>query len=107
MITEIGERIEFHRFLVKWWPLYRCRSCAGCPIRPAKAAGKSSPPRIDPAKSWANVTEWTVADIALIDELRVLSGIARTAEPPTRRTADLESTTSRLNVVVDEAQTLR
>ncbi|WP_009947549.1 HelD family protein [Saccharopolyspora erythraea] len=87
LITEIGERIEFHRFLVSWWPpLYPMQVLRWLsdPGRLAKASRRLlSAEEIDLlAKSWADVQEWTVADVALIDELRVLAGA-----PPKRRRA--------------------
>ncbi|GAA4619521.1 ATP-binding domain-containing protein [Saccharopolyspora hordei] len=114
LITEIGERIEFHRFLVAWWP----------PVYPMQVLRwLSDPARLSQAarrllsaeevgllaKSWTEVTEWTVADIALIDELRVLAG----PPPKRRRTEDEPEQPPRpvnydeyAHVVVDEAQDL-
>lgn len=114
LITEIGERIEFHRFLVKWWPpLYPMQILRWLsdPARLTKAAGKVlTAEEVDLlAKSWANVTEWTVADIALIDELRVLAGPPPkprnqpTEEEPQKRPSNYDEYA---HVVVDEAQDL-
>ncbi|MER6990437.1 ATP-binding domain-containing protein [Saccharopolyspora hirsuta] len=114
LITEIGDRIEFHRFLVAWWP----------PVYPMQVLRwLSDPARLSQAarrllsaeevgllaKSWTEVTEWTVADIALIDELRVLAG-----PPPKRRRAEGEAEQPQravnydeyAHVVVDESQDL-
>jgi DNA helicase IV len=115
LISEIGDRMEFHRFLVTWWPpLYPMQVLRWLsdPARLAQAARRLlSAEEIDLlAKSWTEVTEWTVADIALIDELRVLAG-----PPPKRRRAaeaDAESSRRAVNydeyahVVIDEAQDL-
>ncbi|GAA0534449.1 DNA helicase [Saccharopolyspora subtropica] len=116
LISEIGERIEFHRFLVRWWPpLYPMQVLRWLsdPARLSQAARRLlSAEEVDLlAKSWTEVTEWTVADIALIDELRVLAG------PPPRRRRDephaaAESPQRPANydeyahVVIDEAQDL-
>ncbi|KAA5832614.1 ATP-dependent DNA helicase [Saccharopolyspora hirsuta] len=114
LITEIGDRIEFHRFLVAWWP----------PVYPMQVLRwLSDPARLSQAarrllsaeevgllaKSWTEVTEWTVADIALIDELRVLAG-----PPPKRRRTEGEAEQPQravnydeyAHVVVDESQDL-
>ncbi|MER7010146.1 ATP-binding domain-containing protein [Saccharopolyspora sp. NPDC000359] len=114
LITEIGDRIEFHRFLVTWWP----------PVYPMQVLRwLSDPARLSQAarrllsaeevgllaKSWTEVTEWTVADIALIDELRVLAG-----PPPKRRRVDGEAEQPQraanydeyAHVVIDESQDL-
>ncbi|MGP4017923.1 HelD family protein [Saccharopolyspora sp. 5N708] len=114
LITEIGERIEFHRFLVAWWPpLYPMQVLRWLsdPTRLSRAARRVlSAEEVDRlAKSWTEVTEWTVADIALIDELRVLAGA-----PPKHRRAEVDAGQSRrsanydeyAHVVVDEAQDL-
>lgn len=86
LITELGERIDFHRFLVVWWPvLYPAQILRwiGDERRLARAAKKV----LDPAEitlladSMAQHNQdWSVADIALLDELRVLLG-----PPPQRR----------------------
>ncbi|RRO16250.1 ATP-dependent DNA helicase [Saccharopolyspora rhizosphaerae] len=120
LISEIGERIEFHRFLVAWWPpLYPVQVLRWLsdPERLARAARRLlAADEVDLlAKSWASLTnsnpsEWTVADIALIDELRTTIG------PPPKRPArtDPEAEQPRravnydeyAHVVVDEAQDL-
>ncbi|SFS36646.1 HelD family protein [Saccharopolyspora flava] len=120
LITEIGERIEFHRFLVAWWPaLYPMQVLRWLsdPERLARAARRLlAAEEVDLlAKSWASLgdsagAEWTVADIALIDELRTMIG------PPPKRPArpepDAEQPRRAVNydeyahVVIDEAQDL-
>ncbi|WP_344678332.1 HelD family protein [Saccharopolyspora taberi] len=126
LITEIGERIEFHRFLVTWWPpLYPMQVLRWLsdPSRLARAARRAlSAEEIGLlAKSWAEVEQWTVADVALIDELRVLAGSLpkrrraradsrelttwadRTAEQPYQRPDNYDEYS---HVVVDESQDL-
>ncbi|MFC4000618.1 HelD family protein [Prauserella oleivorans] len=86
LITELGERIDFHRFLVVWWPvLYPAEVLRwlGDERRLARAA-KNVLKRDEIALLAASMRDrsrgWTVADIALLDELRVLVG-----PPPKRR----------------------
>ncbi|GHF63455.1 DNA helicase IV [Amycolatopsis bartoniae] len=86
LITELGERIDFHRFLVVWWPvLYpgEILRWLGDPARLTRAGkGVLSRDEVDLlAASFADrEREWSVADVALLDELRVLVG-----QPPKRR----------------------
>ncbi|WP_019815815.1 HelD family protein [Saccharomonospora saliphila] len=86
LITRLGERIDFHRFLVVWWPvLYPAQVLRwlGDRSRLARAArGVLTADEVTRlAASLADTgREWTVADIALLDELRVLLG-----PPPKRR----------------------
>ncbi|MEB3366804.1 HelD family protein [Saccharopolyspora mangrovi] len=115
LISEIGERIEFHRFLVAWWPaLYPMQVLRWLsdPERLARAARRLlAAEEVDVlAKSWAEVSEWTVADIALIDELRTMIG------PPPKRPGRSEPESEQprravnydeyAHVVIDEAQDL-
>ncbi|MFD9892783.1 HelD family protein [Amycolatopsis sp. NPDC059027] len=86
LITDLGERIEFHRFLVEWWPiLYPAQILRwlGDEKRLASAA-KGILSRNDITMLAADFADrsrgWSVADIALLDELRVLIG-----QPPKRR----------------------
>ncbi|WP_433869791.1 HelD family protein [Saccharopolyspora sp. CA-218241] len=116
LFAELGERIEFHRFLVAWWPAVypmQVLRWLSDPQRLATAARRLlSAEEVDLlAKSWGPADtgpEWTVADVALIDELRHLAG-----PPPKRRAEEPpEGTRRRVNydeyahVVVDEAQDL-
>ncbi|GAB2989634.1 AAA family ATPase [Amycolatopsis acidiphila] len=86
LITELGERIDFHRFLVVWWPvLYPAEILhwLGDPARLTRAAkGVLKRDEVDLlAASLADRNrDWSVADVALLDELRVLVGV-----PPKRR----------------------
>ncbi|GAA4530300.1 HelD family protein [Amycolatopsis samaneae] len=86
LITDLGERIEFHRFLVVWWPiLYPAQilKWLGDEKRLA-AAAKGILSRADITMLAADLADrsrgWSVADVALLDELRVLIG-----PPPKRR----------------------
>ncbi|WP_414942118.1 HelD family protein [Amycolatopsis sp. cmx-11-51] len=86
LVAELGERIEFHRFLVVWWPiLYPAQILRwlGAEKRLAVAAkGLLNRGEISMlAADFADRSRgWTIADIALLDELRVLIG-----PPPKRR----------------------
>ncbi|HJQ46395.1 MAG TPA: ATP-binding domain-containing protein [Amycolatopsis sp.] len=86
LITELGERIDFHRFLVVWWPvLYPSEILRwlGDPARLTRAGkGLLTRDEVDLlAASLADrARDWSVADVALLDELRVLVG-----PPPKRR----------------------
>ncbi|MFE5505578.1 HelD family protein [Amycolatopsis japonica] len=88
LITELGERIEFHRFLVVWWPiLYPAQILRwlGTEKRLA-AAAKGLLNRNEISMLAADFADrsrgWTIADVALLDELRVLIGT-----PPKSRRA--------------------
>ncbi|GAA5124692.1 HelD family protein [Haloechinothrix salitolerans] len=91
LITELGERMEFHRFLVVWWPvLYpdEVLSWLGDPGRLARAARTTltSDEVALLSASFADRSRgFSVADIALLDELRVLVG------KPRRRRRTVES----------------
>lgn len=84
-LTELGERIDFHRFVVVFWPIMTEREALRLladRTRLARAAGRSlTPAEVDLlVESWADPDAGpTVADVALLDELRVLLG------PPTKR----------------------
>jgi RecA/RadA recombinase len=87
LITDLGERIEFHRFLVVWWPvLYPAQilKWLGSEKRLA-AAAKGVLNRGEITMLAADFADrshgWSVADVALLDELRVLIG----PEPKRRR----------------------
>ncbi|MPY99054.1 MAG: AAA family ATPase [Actinophytocola sp.] len=83
LITDLGERMEFHRFLVVWWPvLYadEVLTWLGDPARLARAARKTL--TADEVTLLSTSFEdrsrgFSVADIALLDELRVLVGKPR------------------------------
>ncbi|TDV39814.1 HelD family protein [Actinophytocola oryzae] len=80
LVTELGERIEFHRFVVVFWPLMTEREALRLLAdrdRLAHAAGRAlNAHEVDLlVASWADPNAGpTVADIALLDELRGLLG---------------------------------
>ncbi|MBE1497796.1 DNA helicase IV [Amycolatopsis lexingtonensis] len=85
LITDLGERIDFHRFLVVWWPvLYPAQilKWLGEEKRLA-AASKGVLNRAEISMLAADFADrsrgWSIADVALLDELRVLIG------PPPKR----------------------
>nr|WP_219632415.1 UvrD-helicase domain-containing protein [Haloechinothrix aidingensis] len=83
LVTELGERIEFHRFLVDWWPVLHPEdvlSWLGDEQRLRTAArSQLAPDEISSlAASFADGgAGYSVADIALLDELRALVGKPR------------------------------
>ncbi|GAB1514689.1 HelD family protein [Actinophytocola sp. KF-1] len=85
LITDLGERIDFHRFVVVWWPILTEQEALRLLAdrdRLRRAAGRAfTPAEIDAlVESWADPAAGpTVADVALLDELRVLLG------PPPKR----------------------
>jgi DNA helicase IV len=117
LVSELGERIEFHQFLVRWWPVLTpagVLSWLGDRSRLAQAAGRT----FDGAEldllsaSWAaHPDDPSVADVALLDELRGLLG-----EPRRRRRRGGDEPAGRprrpvhydeyAHLVVDEAQDL-
>jgi superfamily I DNA/RNA helicase len=121
-VTELGERMEFHRFLVDWWPVLTPASVLdslGRPARLAACAGRTltNPEQKLLSESLAARPERgsSVADIALLDELRVLLGEPRRR----RRQADDDGMTHNsdgkirprhydeyAHIVLDEAQDL-
>lgn len=86
LITELGERIDFHRFLVVWWPVLSPTEVLGSLGDRAMLARCAkqllNKCEIDSlAAALADTSGgWSVADVALLDELRVLVG-----QPPKRR----------------------
>ncbi|QWF82853.1 HelD family protein [Amycolatopsis sp. CA-230715] len=94
LITDLGERIDFHRFLVVWWPiLYPGEVLRWLADEKRLArAGKQLLNRDEISMLAASMADrshgWSVADVALLDELRVLAG-----PPPKRRhrPVDLEA----------------
>jgi DNA helicase IV len=90
LITDLGERIDFHRFLVVWWPvLYPAQilKWLGEEKRLASVA-KGVLNRQEISLLAADLADrsrgWSIADIALLDELRVLIG-----PPPKRKRRQL------------------
>ncbi|MEV6621987.1 ATP-binding domain-containing protein [Amycolatopsis sp. NPDC051106] len=85
LITDLGERIDFHRFLVVWWPvLYPAQvlKWLGEEKRLASVS-KGVLNRQEISLLAADLADrsrgWSIADVALLDELRVLIG------PPPKR----------------------
>jgi DNA helicase IV len=80
LLTDLGERIDFHRFVVVWWPLlteWQALRLLADRDRLGQAAGRAlNAAEIDLlVSSWADPEAGpTVADIALLDELRTLLG---------------------------------
>jgi RecA/RadA recombinase len=98
LITDLGERIDFHRFVVVWWRLLEpaeVLAWLGDRDRLARAAGSilTAKEVSALAESWAGSADPTVADVALLDELRVLLGT-----PPKRRRRRAEQRIPELRV---------
>jgi hypothetical protein len=84
LVTELADRSEFDAFLDDWWPELHPTDVLGWlgdPARLATAAGRGMRPEQVRAlsESWrvpagAEAPDWSVADVALLDELRVLAG---------------------------------
>ncbi len=116
LITELGERIEFHRFLVVWWPpLYPADLLAGLGDRDRLAEvgrGVLTDDEVDLLSASWRRPGFSVADVALLDELRVLVGEPRRG----RRQGPIEALPGSVHgrshydeyahVVVDESQDL-
>jgi DNA helicase IV len=86
LVTELGERIEFHRFVVAWWPPaipMEILKGLGDPARLAEIGrGVLAPDEVEPlAASWRE-PGFSVADVALLDELRVMVGEPRRRRRP-------------------------
>ena len=86
LITDLGERIDFHRFLVVWWPvLYPAQILKWlADEKRLAAAAKGILNRAEISMLAADFADrsrgWSIADVALLDELRVLIG-----QPPKRK----------------------
>jgi RecA/RadA recombinase len=111
LITEIGERIEFHRFLVAWWPMVTpaevLRWLADRERLAVAAHGRLSAEEISLLSGSFAEPGFSVADVALLDELRVLLGQPRR---PRRATVHTEPEPQYYDgyshIVLDEAQDL-
>ncbi|OLR91576.1 HelD family protein [Actinokineospora bangkokensis] len=113
LLNDLGERMDFHRFVVVWWqlptPAEVLRGLADR-RRLARMAGRGlTRAEVDLlADSWA-LDGFSTADVALLDELRVLLG-----KPPRRRRGGQvvgpppprEDYDEYAHIVVDEAQDL-
>ncbi|MCP2254228.1 DNA helicase IV [Prauserella aidingensis] len=86
VIHDLGERIDFHRFLVTWWPvLYPAQVLRWLADDDRLARAAKNVLTADEIAPLAESLrgegdDWTVADVALLDEIRVLIG-----PPPKRR----------------------
>lgn len=80
LVHDLGDRIEFHRFLVVWWPiLYPAQILKWLADEKRLAsAAKGVLNRQEITMLAASMADrsrgWTVADVAMLDELRVLIG---------------------------------
>lgn len=116
LITELGERIEFHRFLVTWWPpLYPVDILRGLGDRARLAEvgrGVLTEEEMDLLSASWRRPGFSVADVALLDELRVLVGEPRRgrrqgpAEPIPGSVHGRSHYDEYAHVVVDESQDL-
>jgi DNA helicase IV len=116
LVTDLGERIEFHRFVVQWWPpLVPAKILAGLGDRDRLAEighGVLTDEEVDLLSASWRRPGFSVADVALLDELRVMVGEPRRrrgqpAEPPppgaVRGVAHYDEYA---HIVVDESQDL-
>ncbi|MEV4318380.1 ATP-binding domain-containing protein [Actinocrispum sp. NPDC049592] len=117
LLIDLGERIDFHRFVVVWWPVLSPEGVLrslGERSRLAKAAGQTLNAReIDVLSASWRRDDWSVADVALLDELRTLIGpppkrrtrraLEDSPEPGRRRPENYEDYS---HIVVDESQDL-
>jgi len=83
LAEDLGDRTEFDDFMDAWWPVLRPTEVLGWLAdrdRLARLAGRSLPADLVGrlAASWApgpsGEPRWSVADVALLDELRVMAG---------------------------------
>ncbi|HEY2203081.1 MAG TPA: ATP-binding domain-containing protein [Pseudonocardia sp.] len=83
LVADLGERSEFEEFVGDWWPELRpadVLTWLSDPATLASVAGRSLRPAHVRAlaASWApgpdGKPSWSVADVALLDELRVMAG---------------------------------
>jgi DNA helicase IV len=117
LLVDLGERIDFHRFVVVWWPVLSPNDMLrslGDRSRLARAAGHTlSEKEIDLLSASWRMDDWSVADVALLDELRTLIGpppkrrtrraFDESSEPERRRPENYEDYS---HIVVDESQDL-
>ncbi|HWE89340.1 MAG TPA: ATP-binding domain-containing protein [Pseudonocardiaceae bacterium] len=117
LVTTIGERLDFHRFLVAWWPVLTPELVVGWLADPSRLAAIAGRAFTDAevaalAASWADERGLSVADVALLDELRTLLGEPRRRRSSRRDDQDGEVRRRPVNydeyahIVVDEAQDL-
>jgi DNA helicase IV len=116
LLADLGERIDFHRFVVVWWPVLSPTDMLhwlGDRSRLARAAGGTLSAReVDILSASWRKDDWSVADVALLDELRTLIG-----PPPKRRSRRIDESSEQgrqrpenyedySHIVVDESQDL-
>jgi DNA helicase IV len=118
LVTELGERMEFHRFLVQWWPELTPNGVLdslGDPARLAACAGRMFTPAeltlLAESLAQRPTRGSSVADIALLDELRMLLGEPRRRRRPTEDENGEVRVRPRhydeyAHIVLDEAQDL-
>jgi len=110
LITEIGERIEFHRFLVAWWPMVSpaevLRWLADRDRLAVAAHGRLSAEEISLLSESFTEPDFSVADVALLDELRVLIGRPRPRRSAIHTEPEPEYYDGYSHIVLDEAQDL-
>jgi DNA helicase IV len=110
LITELGERIEFHRFLVAWWPMLTpaevLRWMADRDRLAAAAHGRLTAEELDLVAESFGQPGFSVADIALLDELRLLLGTPRRRRGAVQQEPEPAVYEDYSHIVVDEAQDL-
>jgi DNA helicase IV len=83
LMADLADRSEFDQFLDRWWPELRPTDVLGWLADPARLAsvagrGYAAGQLAALAESWrpgpSGQPDWSVADVALLDELRVLAG---------------------------------
>ncbi|WP_028937272.1 HelD family protein [Pseudonocardia spinosispora] len=83
LVSDLGDRSEFERFMGQWWPELRPTDVLGWlgdRARLASIAGRgfTGEQLTRLAESWRQEPDgdqnWSVADVALLDELRTLAG---------------------------------
>ena len=85
--AEIRDRSEFQEFLAAWWPVVQAEQVlrwAADRSRLARSAGSDlRRDEVAPLAASFALDGWSVADVALLDELRALLG--KPPKPPARR----------------------
>jgi DNA helicase IV len=128
--TDLRDRREFRDFVQAWWPALKPGEVLSW-LRDPERLGHYGENALTAketelvAASWTGHTDWSVEDVALLDELRVLLGVPRMAAGPAPEwePAELRTTIERENpdrgaaerpadydeyahILVDEAQDL-
>lgn len=121
LITRLGERIDFHRFVVRWWPVLYPAEVLGW-LRDEDRLSRVAGNLLDAGEVTTLATtlpttaeSGSVADVALLDELRVLLGTPQKRRSTTSEQEDEQASSGPKrpqhydeysHVVVDEAQDL-